>query len=99
MLPGMNVEHEVNQRSLKLCTQAPVNGEPRSRYLAGSIEIQDTELRSQFPVGPRFYIEFRLFADEANFRVGGSIRTYRDCRVRKVGNGQLDRSEFLRRVP
>src|SRR5262249_18481176 len=95
VLVGMNVEHEVNQRTLKSCAHAPVDGEPCPCNLAGSVKVQDAKLRSQLPMGLGCYFEFRPLADRANFSVGGGISPRRDCSVGKVRNCQLDGPQFF----
>src|SRR6187399_1103941 len=58
MLLRVHVEHEVDQRALQLRAEPHVYGEPRSRDLRSSFEIENAQLRSEIPM--RFRLERKL---------------------------------------
>jgi hypothetical protein len=49
----VQVEHEVDQRSLESGAGAEVDGESSPGQLGRSVEIEDAELRADFPMRPR----------------------------------------------
>ena len=58
----MQVDEEIDQRSLQTREIAAVEDEPRARHLASSREVKHPELLADLVVLPRLEAEPRFFA-------------------------------------
>src|ERR1700729_492777 len=109
MLAGVQVKHEIRQSSFELCAHVPVNRKARPGELDGSLQVENAEFRSQFPVRlwsevklwrraplPDFHIPFRAMADwNALMRhVGDSKKNLLQPRV-EVGSSFLQDLNLL----
>src|SRR6266516_3018995 len=99
MLPGVYIEHEIDQGPLEPGPQSPVDGKARASNFCRSFEIQDAQFRSQVPVRLRLEIKFSRLAGAADFDVLFRARANWYRFVGKVWNGghQLPKGfvEFL----
>ena len=101
VLGGVQVEHEVDERTLETRTRTAQHGEARAGDLRATLEVDDAECRPQIPVGLRLEVEGARFAHGADDRVVGRRLPHRHRLMRKVGEDEhralalvLDRVEL-----
>ena len=86
MLAGVDVEHEVDQRTLQARAHAPVHGEPSAGDLGGALQVQNLQLPPQVPMRLGLEIELARLAPAPDFDVIVGASAYRHRFVRNVGN-------------
>ena len=88
VLLRMQVEHEVDDRSLQACSQSLVDRESGAGDLGGSLEIEDVQILSDIPVGLLFKIKYTRFAPFPEFHVVAVVEAFLHVLVRGVRHFQ-----------
>ena len=94
MLIGMQVEHELRQRTVQPRQLAAQHGEARTRQLRGGVAIEPAVARAEFDVVLHREIEHARRAPTMLLDVVRFVRARRHAVVRQVGNAERDRVEF-----
>ena len=95
VLGGVQIEHVVDQRSFQPGPGSGHDGKPGSGNLRGSIEIQDAEMLSDFPMGFGGARKRRDGAPSTDFDILRGISPHRDRGMGKIGDAKRNVSERL----
>ncbi len=90
VLFGMEIEHELDERPLEPCAGTHQNGETRPRDLRRPVEVQNSQSRSDVPVGFRLEGEVSRLSPATDLLVRGLVRSHGDALVGKVGKALDD---------
>jgi hypothetical protein len=86
----VQIEHKVRKRAFEFGAKIPIDSEARARDLAGSFEVEDAKLFSEFPVRFGREIELGGRAPAADFDVALRVVAQGNGGVRDVGNARKD---------
>ena len=88
MLFGVHIQHEVDQRPFKPCTQAPIDGETRAGNFRGTLQVKNAQLRSQIPMSFGREIKFARFATPLYLYVVMLVLAHWDASVGNIRNAR-----------
>ncbi len=77
MLAGVQVEHELRQRTVQAGEFPAQHGEARARQFRGRLGVEPALARAEFGVVLRLEVEAWRFAEAADLDVGLLIGTFR----------------------
>ena len=86
VLPRVQIEHEVREGALELCSQVPINREASTSQLHGTFQIKHSQLLRQFPVRLGSEVELRRLAPTSDFNILLGTMADGNTGMRKVGN-------------
>src|SRR5437868_15099718 len=86
MLHGVEIEHEVCQRSLELCAEVPIDGKARAGKLCSARQIEHAELFAEFPMWFWRKAKLRGSSPTSDLDIVMLAASDRDTGMRQVGN-------------
>ncbi len=84
VLAGVQIEHEIGERTFEFGAQVPVDGEARAGEFHGALQVENAEFGAEFPVRLGSEIEFRRRAPAAGFDIVVGAVADGHTRVRKI---------------
>ena len=95
MLPGVQIQHEVDQRARQARPRSAQHGKPCAGDPGGALEIKNAERVTQGPVLLRLEIEPPRRSVPTDFHVVARVCPVRHARVQQVGQRQQRRGALM----
>src|SRR6266481_2604576 len=95
MLSGVQIEHEVCQCALQLCTQIPIHSKARSGEFCCPLQIEHSQLLAQFPMWFCLKAELRRSSPTPHLDVVVLAAPPGNARVRQIGDLRHHATQLL----